>query len=279
MRSGVHLESFRGVPYFSEAIHLPPGDAGIHKTIAKMRQLLMGPEGQSSPTVRGVTLEVVRGSVRNLNEIDFVFQWVKQHIDFRGEADETLQSPKVTLDYAAGDCDDISLLLAAMLGSIGYDVRFSTVAVAHDDPLQFSHVYAEVRYKQTGQWIPLDTTVSESYPGWQPSDITRKSMYHMKPLGAVRRRPRLLRGLGDDQGEVLIANPADTSNITGTQAEVYNLVAPFAQAGAALLQSPATQAQAQIQANALAAQSSSLTWVLILGAVGVVAFIAFSGRR
>src|SRR5271170_1270856 len=103
MRLGVHLEHFRGQPYFSEAIHLPPGDAGIKKTIAKMQQLLMGPEGQSSPSVRGVTLEVVRGSVRNLNEIDFIFDWVKQHIDFRGECDETLQSPKVTLDYAAGD--------------------------------------------------------------------------------------------------------------------------------------------------------------------------------
>ncbi len=267
------------MPYFSEAIHLPPGDAGVYKTIAKMNQLLMGPEGQSSPSVRGVTLEVVRGSVRNLNEIDFIFDWVKNHIDFRGETDETLQSPKVTLDYAAGDCDDISLLLAAMLGSIGYDVRFATVAVAHDDPLQFSHVYAEVKDKQTGRWVPLDTTVGESYPGWQPDDITRKAMYATKPLGAFRRRG-LFRGLGqteDQEGEIAIANPADTQALTGSSAIAYNLAAPLVQAGAALLQAPATQAQAQILAQQQAASASSMTWILILGGVALVAVFAMSG--
>src|SRR5579872_4035433 len=173
---------------------LPGGDTGIDVTISKMQSLVLGPQGVGSGLVRQAALEAVRGSIRNLTEIPALFAWVKNNIEFRGEREETLQSPEATLNLGAGDCDDHAMLLAAMGGSLGYEWDFKTVAVARDGGEHFSHVYAVLRNKHNGSWIPLDTTVTKSFPGWEPLDITREKMYRSRST----QRNRLLRGLGDD---------------------------------------------------------------------------------
>jgi hypothetical protein len=75
------------------------------------------------------------------------------------------------LELRAGDCDDMSILLAAMLEAVGHPVR---LALAGPDPLQprlFTHVYLEVYYK--GRWIPLDPTMPYP-PGWSPRTLVKK---------------------------------------------------------------------------------------------------------
>jgi transglutaminase-like putative cysteine protease len=154
---------------------IPDGDAGIEQTVRWMKALVHGAGGVRSPEVRQAALLAVRGVERGQHEIDSIFQWVKDNIEFRGEYGETLQEPRITLRYQAGDCDDQSMLMAAMLASLGYQTRFRTVALAGEQ--EFSHVYAEVRDKQTGQWIPVDTTVRRSYPGWEPENVDRSVSY------------------------------------------------------------------------------------------------------
>jgi hypothetical protein len=167
-----------GHPYQMRRFSLPVGgDPAIFATVRMMEALVRGPEGVRSPDVRVAAIEAAKGSGRGQSEIQSVFSWVKKNIEFRGEYAETLQTPKVTLQLKAGDCDDHAILTSALLASLGYKVRFKTVAAVASDPKQFSHVYAEVLDKFTRQWIPLDTTVARSYVGWAPEKITRSKSY------------------------------------------------------------------------------------------------------
>lgn len=163
---------------FSEPI--PDGDAGIARTIQLMTSLARGKYGDRSWLVREKALEAVRGTERGMDEISAVLDWIKNNIEFRGENGETLQSPEVTIQAGAGDCDCQSTLAAAMLGWLGYQTRFKTVALG-DSPSELSHVYVEVRDKRTGQWISLDPTVAHSWPGWEPENVARSVTYAPTP--------------------------------------------------------------------------------------------------
>jgi transglutaminase-like putative cysteine protease len=152
------------------------GDLGIEQTIRHMTRTMYGPQGIGSWVVRQAATEAVQGVERGQPEIDSVFIWVKDHIEFRGEAGEYLQSPEATINLGAGDCDDQSTLVATLLRSLGYQTDFRTVAMRGSEE-EYSHVYAVVQDKQTGQWIPLDTTVERAYPGWEPGQIARERTY------------------------------------------------------------------------------------------------------
>ena len=152
------------------------GDVGVHQTIALMKTLVNGPEGVRSPDVRQAALDAVRGSERGISEIDAVFNYVRDNIEFRGEYGETLQTPKMTLYYGAGDCDDQAVLQAALLNSLGFQTRFLVMAL-RTSPDDYSHVYTEVFDRRSGGWVPVDTTVARSWPGWMPDDVARSQAY------------------------------------------------------------------------------------------------------
>lgn len=77
---------------------------------------------------------------------------------------ETLATPKATLEVRAGDCDDMAVLLATLLESVGKPTRF--VALAFDGG-PFSHVITETHLGSG--WIPLDPTVARATVGWRPT--------------------------------------------------------------------------------------------------------------
>jgi transglutaminase-like putative cysteine protease len=176
-KSGCRLPPSSAYVY-SEII--PDGDAGIARTVQIMQGLAHGKWGARSFKVRQAAIEAVRGTERGMDEISSVMDWVKRNIEFRGENGETVQSPEATIELGAGDCDCQSTLAAAMLQWLGYQTRFSTVAMI-DAPEDLSHVYVEVRDKRTGQWLPLDTTVARSWPGWKPDDVARTVSYMPSP--------------------------------------------------------------------------------------------------
>lgn len=280
----------RGVPYTMRKVSIADGEGGVRQTVRHMQAFVNGPEGIGAPAVRAAALDAVRGFPES-QEIEKIFQWVKNNIEFRGEAEETLQTPLVTLQLKAGDCDDQTALVAAMLKSLGYQVEIKTVAVERDDPNLSTHVYAVVKDKKTKQWIPLDTTVGTAFAGWEPQDITRPTMYPlnsqargMRGLRGVRRPVRgmrvrrTLRRLGDDISATDVVPMTTDQPLTAGQAIAFNLAAPFAQAGASLLAYGQTVSPASAQAAAAAA-NSTMVWVLGIGVLVIGGIFALKGSR
>lgn len=174
---------------------LASGDAGIARTVKIMQQLVAGPEGAAHPQIRATALEITKNVASNdrAGERNAIFQFLKDNLKFRGEYQETVQTPLVTLQLKAGDCDDHSTLLAALLQAIGHDTAFKTVAIGGPD---YSHVYVLDRDRTTHAWVPLDTTVGASYPGWEAPGAVRSKIWTgmagIRGVGRVRAaRPTL----------------------------------------------------------------------------------------
>ncbi len=146
-----------------------PGDAGIRQTMERMRALAT--EGAKDVAVRETALGIVRRVPDHAHraELDALFRFVRDRIAFRNDIHgvETLQSPRYTLEVAAGDCDDRATLLVALARSIGIPAEFRYRVVAADPRSKaFSHVYAVARLD--GEDIPLDPTYRGNRMGWEP---------------------------------------------------------------------------------------------------------------
>lgn len=105
-----------------------------------------------------------------------LFRFVQKRIRYVHDVREveTLQTPAYTLKEGQGDCDDMSMLLASMLESIGHPTRFAALAIGGGP---FSHVIAETRIGD--KWLSLDPTVSYAYVGWQPPDVTQRIVWNV----------------------------------------------------------------------------------------------------
>jgi hypothetical protein len=175
-------ESFGGERYpaprlgrpqvFSQRI--PKGFAGTQQTVGRIRELIRA--GAKDFYVRQKAIDILLAHrVRPkdyLGEIKALFEWVQHHVRYTKDPFrvEVLHTAPRMLALRAGDCDDMTILLGAMLESIGHPVR---LVLTGPDPLRprfFSHIYLEVQHK--GRWIPLDPTMR--FPmGWAPRTWTK----------------------------------------------------------------------------------------------------------
>jgi len=169
------------------AVHLPlpAGDAGVRMTIEAMTALALGPEGAQHPFVRAWAIEAVHDTADRDDraQAEALYWAVKKAVQFRGEYSETVQTPLVTLQLRAGDCDDYSTLIVALLRSIGIPARFETIAT--DESREYSHVFPLAGIRRAGQvvkWMPLDATVPAAHPGWRPSWSTREHVWGEKSM-------------------------------------------------------------------------------------------------
>jgi hypothetical protein len=91
------------------------------------------------------------GSVRYVRDHAYVDQFV---------------SAAKTLDLKIGDCDDMTILLAAMLLCAGYPVNARVVKAAEAD--SWSHIYLKTGLppQKPTRWMALDLTVKHP-PGWE----------------------------------------------------------------------------------------------------------------
>jgi transglutaminase-like putative cysteine protease len=154
---------------------IPKGYLGTRKTLEHIQALIH--QGVKNFYVRQKAIDVLleRG-VRPkdyLGEIKALFEWVQKSVRYTRDPFrvEVLHSARRILELRAGDCDDMTILLGAMLESIGHPIRLVIVGPNPFRPLLFSHIYLEVRYK--GKWIPLDATMP--FPmGWAPRSFVKK---------------------------------------------------------------------------------------------------------
>jgi len=99
-----------------------------------------------------------------------VRQWIKERVGFLHEFPEQLHRPEWMLREIAskrrvyGDCDDMSMLAAALLLVLGNNVRFT--AVKPKGTVDFIHVYTELFHNN--KWYMIDCTADQMPPGeWE----------------------------------------------------------------------------------------------------------------
>lgn len=136
---------------------LPPGSESTRFTVKKMVELVRA--GIKSPAVRLKALKILQASAvpekNQRAEVAAIFRWVKDSIRFTKDPTlvELVHTPEKLLELRAGDCDDFTVLIAALLGAVGYDTR---VAIVGPVPGVWSHTFPEVWLG--GKWVPLDAT-------------------------------------------------------------------------------------------------------------------------
>ncbi len=194
------------------------GDAGTAQTIKLMRKLV--DQALSDSSFVRFAKDIVRHVPAHdeFGETQAIYDWVLRNIRFTKDplTKESLYPPQELLKIRAGDCDDISMLLGALLLADGYPAQLVTVAANPQAPDEFSHVYVEVELPPgSGNWMAMDAARLGAQFGVAPAMYYRKRVWSlvddsyqdMKGIASLR-MTRLrglagythVAGLGDDGG-------------------------------------------------------------------------------
>ena len=153
---------------------IPDGKDGTAATLKIMSQLVKN--GKKSPLIIELARRIVRGIPPKQwsKEIAAIQQWVKNNIrytkDIRGV--ETIQTPEQTLRLRTGDCDDMSILVASLLETIGHPTRFKAIGF---QPGSFNHVFPETKIAH--KWVSVETTEPVGL-GWIPKGVRAQIVRH-----------------------------------------------------------------------------------------------------
>ncbi|NJD06710.1 MAG: transglutaminase domain-containing protein [Methylococcaceae bacterium] len=168
-----------------QILTIPSGYRGTLAPLAQIADLVR--RGAKDFAVRRQAVAILRnGGVRAkdyLGEIKALFQWVQSHIRYTRDTFrvELLHSPRRMLELRAGDCDDMAVLLGAVLESVGHPVRLVITGRDPNRPELFSHIYVEAWHRD--RWIALDATMPHPM-GWAP-------VTPVKRIVSLRRNPAM----------------------------------------------------------------------------------------
>jgi transglutaminase-like putative cysteine protease len=149
---------------------IPNGKAGTAATLRIMSRFIK--QYKKAPQIRELALKLTRHLRQKdfVAEVEAIHDFVQNRIRYTKDISgvETLQSPVQTLRIGAGDCDDKTMLVAALLESIGHRTRIRAIGFL---PNTFCHVLPETRIG--GRWFTVETTEPVNV-GWVPPGV--KSM-------------------------------------------------------------------------------------------------------
>lgn len=138
---------------------IPNGVAGIAETLRLMGIIIR--KYRRAPSVRELALSLVKylPSKSYKREVAAIHAYVYNNIryvrDVRGV--ETLQTPIQTIRIGQGDCDDHTMIVAALLEAIGHKTRIVAVG---SKPNTYQHVFAQTKIGT--KWVAVETT--ENWP-------------------------------------------------------------------------------------------------------------------
>lgn len=163
------MPSFYRVP--RRILPMPSGDAGTARTVGAMRRLIH--EGSKNQDIREIAANLAMHHATDQGKIGSIFDFVKSKMKYvRDPLHQELVAGAAyhydtlgTLGYARGDCDDHTVMLGAMLESVGYPTRIATARMKPGEG-SFDHVYIEV-HDRNG-WIPLDASNKKRTAGQAP---------------------------------------------------------------------------------------------------------------
>lgn len=154
---------------------VPKGRRGTLVTARIIARMIR--EGAKDFYVRQKAIEIFRQygvpAKDRLGEAQALFNWVRRNIRYTRDIFrvELLHTPRRMLELRAGDCDDMTMLLGAMLISTGHPVRLALTGFRPHKPHVYSHIYLEVNVK--GRWIALDATMNHPM-GWAPPALWKR---------------------------------------------------------------------------------------------------------
>jgi Transglutaminase-like superfamily len=274
------------------------GEPGTKQTVDLMRQLI--DEAVADASFVRFAVDLIRNvpAYNDLAEAHAIYKWVQGHIRFTKDpvTKEKLYPPQELLKIRAGDCDDISMLMAALLIADGYPARLITLAANPASPNDFSHVYVEAEVPPgSNAWVPMDAARADAEFGVAPPTYSRKRAWSLtedsfQDLGrSMSRRalsgyPRfgVYRGsvfLGDDNSDALLAQSiaelptimyaAQGVPVSSSAASPYGTYSTGYTPGAGI---PSAGYQLAASAN-LASPSSSMMPLLLIGGAVLVAMM------
>ena len=130
-------------------------------------------------------------------QAEALLHWVQNNIYYVNEPRERLQEPTYTLRVGYGDCDDMTLLLAALCESVRLEYRFVLAGKINGKvdrwiegtPYKegrWSHIYLIIGYPpfKPKKWVYAEPTIKTAKLGW---DIVqaKNGILNMPELGAT----------------------------------------------------------------------------------------------
>ena len=145
---------------------IPRGNRGIRRTVREMRQLAN--EALTDPLLVETAAIISEGTGVPDEQATRLRLWLADTTDFQPDpvGHELIRSPGYMLDriysqgWAAGDCDDVATLAAALGKAMGLPARYRLLSFMPGAP--FSHVVTDVRAGCC--WLDLDTTAPDQFP-------------------------------------------------------------------------------------------------------------------
>ena len=133
-----------------------------------MRQLVRDAIRDPAQQIRETALNILRGVNTFSAQAQAIQAWVQNSIEYRRDPVdvELVQTPQVTLQLKAGDCDDQAVLTAAFLQATGHPSQFIAVGL-NGGP--FSHVLAQTLIGTS--WVAVET-IEHRPLGWMPPGVT-----------------------------------------------------------------------------------------------------------
>jgi hypothetical protein len=163
----------------------PDGERGNLATVEFMKKIARERAGHPSVRQMGINIlnEARTKSHNHADEAKAVGRWVQQNILYMKDPDgiETLTDPVLLIEKAVkgearGDCDDMALLIATLLISIGIRPYFKIVRWKKTSG-NYNHIYVRVKegnYKEAPKWIALDAIVKDQEMGYELSAVSSK---------------------------------------------------------------------------------------------------------
>jgi len=157
---------------------LPDGQLGNVETIKFMKEVARLRSGH--PLIRKFALNILQDyrvlSNRYVDEALAIGDYVKKRVRYVRDPDniEYLQDPldlikQMQNSEAQGDCDDMALLIASLLLSIGHQPSFGAVRYRNDGG-PYNHIYV-VDYEKNGKGpttrVALDAIMKEKPIGFE----------------------------------------------------------------------------------------------------------------
>lgn len=141
-------------------------EASIKNIDDRVRHHMIGliNESAKDPYIRELTSRILRGvpARDDQGEAKAIFDYIQKQIRFTSDPAlvEAFSDAQTTDRNKAGDCDDMSIMGAALLKNVGFEnIRIKVISAEGDD---FDHVYLMVGIPKAGtakQWLSFDPSL------------------------------------------------------------------------------------------------------------------------